>query len=264
MDAHSILHAGEAFEVLDKLRRCALPSLPAGALARDTVWRKDRDKSYTWDESYTLTENLYLLYAIGAGEEYRTLARRFLYDQYFDPLARGENILGGLHGYSHVNALCSAMQAWFVDASEKHLLAATNEYRMVAAQSYATGGWAPNELLEKPGSGKLLASLTTTHNSFETPCGTYASLKLARYLLEATRDGKYGDAMERVIWNSMFGALPLTPDGETFYYADFSNAARRVYSTAHWPCCAGTYTQVAADYGINTWQLGSAGKTVSE
>ncbi len=259
LDDHTLLQDPGAFEVLDKVRRCAEPNLPASALERDTYWRKERDFSYTWDESYTLPENLYLLYAAGAGEPYRKLARRFLYSGFFDPLARNENILGTLHGYSHVNALCSAMQAWFVDGSQTHLDAALNGYRMVAAQSYATGGWAPDELFEKPGSGKLLASLADSHNNFETPCGTYAFLKLSRYLLQATRDGSYGDAMERLLWNSMFGALPLQPDGHTFYYADANRQAQRVYSAHRWPCCAGTYTQVAADYGINTWLLGPAG-----
>ncbi len=255
LDAHVLLQAPEAFSILEKIRRCALPSLPGSALERDRVWRKDRDQSYTWDESYTLPENLYLLYQAGAGDAYRTMARAYLLDSFFDPLARGENVLGGLHGYSHVNALCSAVQAWIVDGSEKHLQAALNGYDMIAAQSYATGGWAPDETFEKPASGKLFASLIGTHNSFETPCGNYAFLKLSRYLLQITRDGRYGDAMERLLWNTMFGALPLQPDGRTFYYADFSHDARRVYSDHRWPCCAGTYTQVAADYGINSWML---------
>ena len=258
-DAHTLLSSSDAFAVAELVRRCAVPNLPASPVERATPWRLDRDLSFTWDESYTLPENLYLLYAAGAGDEYRALARRYLLDSFFDPLSRGENVLGGRHGYSHVNALSSAMQAWFVDGSRRHLEAAQNGFRMLAAQSYATGGWAPDELLETPGSGKLLASLDGTHNSFETPCGTYAVLKLARYLLQATGDGQYGDAMERVLWNATFGALPLQADGRTFYYADNNQNARRIYSAHRWPCCSGTYTQVAADFGINTWLLGSRG-----
>ena len=259
MDAHALLNDKQAFESLEKVHRCAAPSLPASARERDIVWREGRDPSYTWDESYTLPENLYLLYAMDAGDRYRTMAQRFLLDSFFDPLARGENNLGGRHGYSHANALCSAMQAWFVDGSQKHLQAAMNGYKFILAQSYATGGFAPDEMFTKPASGKLLASLTDTHNSFETPCCTYALLKLSRYLLQATRDGLYGDAMERVLWNTMFGCLPLQPDGHAFYYADNNQQAQRIYSAHRWPCCAGTYTQVAADYGINTWQLGPEG-----
>ena len=66
--------------------------------------------------------------------------------------------------------------------------------------------------------------------------------------------------MERLLCNTMFGVLPLQGDGHTFYYADNNFQAQRIYSAHRWPCCAGTFTQVAADYGINTWQLGSAGE----
>ncbi len=255
LDAHTLLGSPDALAIANKVRQCALSNLPAAALERDIVWRKERDFSYTWDESYTLPENLYLLYGAGAGSVYRRMAQGFLLDSFFAPLARNQDILGSLHGYSHVNALGSAMQAFFVEGSQVHLDAAVNGCRMIEAQSYATGGWAPDELFEKPGSGTLLASLTSTHNSFETPCGTYAMLKLSRYLLQWTWDGHYGDLMERVLYNSMFGALPLQPDGRTFYYADLNEDARRVYSAHRWPCCAGTYTQVAADYGVNSYLL---------
>ena len=35
-------------------------------------------------------------------------------------------------------------------------------------------------------------------------------MKLTRYLLRVTRDGKYGDSMERVMYNTVLGARPLT------------------------------------------------------
>ncbi len=258
MDAHALLHDPQAFPTLDKVRQAALPSLPGHAMERDIPWRANRDKSFFWDENYILPENLYLISAMGAGLAYRTMADQYLLNTFFDPLARNENVLGGLHAYSHVNALCSAMQAWFVAGSNRHLQAAVNGFAMLEAQSYSTGGWAPEETLEKPGSDRLFTSLTKTHNSFETPCGAYAHMKLTRYLLQATRDGHYGDSMERVMLNAALSARPMQGDGHSFYYADFSNAARRVDSTHRWPCCSGTLPQLAADYGINAYLLGPA------
>lgn len=186
MDAHALLHDPQAFPTLDKVHQAALPSLPGHAMERDIPWRANRDKSFFWDENYILPENLYLISAMGAGLAYRTMADQYLLNTFFDPLARNENVLGGLHAYSHVNALCSAMQAWFVAGSNRHLQAAVNGFAMLEAQSYSTGGWAPEETLEKPGSDRLFTSLTKTHNSFETPCGAYAHMKLTRYLLQAT------------------------------------------------------------------------------
>ncbi len=78
-------------------------------------------------------------------------------------------------------------------------------------------------------------------------------MKLTRYLLRATRNGSYGDSMERVMLNTVLGALPLQADGRSFYYADYNVAAKRIYSVHRWPCCSGTLPQVVADYGINTY-----------
>jgi DUF1680 family protein len=78
-------------------------------------------------------------------------------------------------------------------------------------------------------------------------------MKLTRYLLRATRDGKYGDSMERVMYNTVLGARPLLADGSNFYYSDYNFAGKRVYHNANWACCAGTLPQVATDYGINSY-----------
>ena len=94
-------------------------------------------------------------------------------------------------------------------------------------------------------------SLTNTHHSFETPCGSYAHFKLTRYLLRVTRDARYGDSMERMMYNTVLGALPLQENGKNFYYSDYNFDGQRVYKEARWACCSGTLPQVAADYRIN-------------
>jgi len=117
-------------------------------------------------------------------------------------------------------------------------------------QSFATGGWGPNESFVAPGGGELYASLTGTHRGFETPCGSYAHFKLTRYLLRVTRDGRYGDSMERVLYNTVLGAKRLQRDGRAFYYSDYHFSGRKVYFPDAWPCCSGTLPQVAADHRI--------------
>lgn len=210
--------------------------------------------SFNWDESYTLPENLFLVYQRGAGEKYRALGMQYLDDEtFFDPLARGENILGGKHAATYVNALNSAMQAYLVAGSGKHLRAAKSAFAMLTEQSFATGGWGPDEMLQAPGGDGLYASLAKSHNSFETPCGAYAHFKLTRYLLRATRDSRYGDSMERVMYNTVLGARPLQSDGSAFYYSDYNSNGAKVYSKHRWPCCSGTLPQAAADYRINTY-----------
>src|SRR5208337_412379 len=201
----------------------------------------------------TISENLFLAYQRGAGERYRELGRQYLYDEYYDPLAEGHDVLAGRHAYSYVNSLSSAMQAHLTLGSEKHLRAARNGFEMLSNQSFATGGWGPDETLRAPDSPDVAASLTESHSSFETPCGSYAHFKLTRYLLRVTRDSRYGDSMERVMYNTILGAKPLQPDGRTFYYSDYNFDGKKVYREAHWPCCSGTMPQIAADYRISTY-----------
>lgn len=257
IDAHSFCGLDPDYKLLNLTTNAAEPHLPPRALDRGEPQRKWRrsigeEDGVDYDESYTLPENLFLAWRRGAGDHYRMLASRFLSDDtFFNPLAAGKNVLAGHHAYSYCNALSSAMQAFFCNGSEKHLAAARNAFQMIEqTQSFATGGWGPNEEFVVPGTGALYSSLTRTHRGFETPCGSYAHFKLTRYLLRITSDGRYGDSMERVLYNTVLGARRLEPDGRAFYYSDYNNHASKTYFPDRWPCCSGTLPQVAADYHI--------------
>jgi DUF1680 family protein len=258
IDAHQFAGIPRALILLDRTTDAALPNLPPHALNRDEPqrqWRASRGEStandYTWDEPYTLPENLFLATQRGAGGRYEAIASRYLLDEtWFDPLSENQNVLAGHHAYSFCNSLSSAMQAYLCTGSQKHLRAAGNAFNMISAQSFATGGWGPNESFRAPDSDDLYNSLTKTHSSFETPCGSYAHFKLTRYLLRVTRDGRYGDSMERVLYNTVLGARQLEPDGHAFYYSDYNLSAHKSYFADLWPCCSGTLPQVAADYRL--------------
>ena len=256
IDAHQFAADPNALAVLNKTLDCALPHLPPGPLSRAEQYaRPHPDESYCWDEPYTLPENLFLAYQRGAGARFRSLGIHYLADDwYFDPLAAGQNVLPGKHAYSHVNALSSAMQAYFVLDSEKHLRAARNGFDFLrTTQSYVTGGWGPNETFREPLSGDMGKSLTNTHASFETPCGSYAHFKITRYLLRVTGDSRYGDSMEQVLYNTILGALPIQKDGHGFYYSDYNDDGVKVYHPDKWTCCTGTFAQITADYGISSY-----------
>ncbi len=262
IDAHQFAELPQAFPLLDRTTDAAQPHLPPHALDRDEPQRQWRasigdntTNDYCWDEPYTLPENLFLAAQRGAGDRYKQMAPRYLLDEtWFDPLAEDKNVLAGHHAYSFCNSLSSAMQAYLSTGSQKHLRAASNAFDMiVTTQSFGTGGWGPDESFRAPESGDLYASLTKTHKSFETPCGSYAHFKLTRYLLRVTRDARYGDSMERVLYNTVLGAKRLEPDGHAFYYSDYNLNATRTYFPDLWPCCSGTLPQVAADYRILTY-----------
>ncbi len=263
IDSHQ--HAGDrdAFRILERTTDVALPHLPGRAIEHGRSWRAGKDESWTWDESYTISENLFIAYQRGAGARYRALGAQYLDDEYYGPLADNHSNLAGRHAYSHVNSLSSAMQAYLTLGSERHLRAAENAFALLAAQSYATGGWGPDETLRGPDTDDLAQSLDNTHNSFETPCGAYAHFKLTRYLLRVSADARYGDSMERVMYNTVLGAKPMLADGSTFYYADCNFEGRKFYHQAKWPCCSGTLPQVATDYRINAYFRQRAGVLVN-
>jgi DUF1680 family protein len=267
LDSHTYVKDPNALAILEQTTNTALPHLPGHAIEHDVPWRTDKpkdDASWTWDESYTMPENLFLAYKRGAGKRYYDLGLQYLDNKtWFDPLSRNENVLNGRHAYSYVNSLSSAMMAYMVAGSTKHLDAARNAFAMLQEQSFATGGWGPDEMLRAPGSSDVYDSLTKTHHSFETPCGSYAHFKLTRYLLRVTRDSRYGDGMERMMYNTVLGAKPLQDNGENFYYADYNFNAKRVYKEARWACCSGTLPQVATDYRINMYFRGPQGVYVN-
>ena len=256
IDAHEYAHDPMAMDVHERLTRAIGSYLPEKALSRaEQRSRPHRDTAYTWDETYTLPENLFLAYQRSGKPLYLEMAKRFLEDDtYFNPLAEGNNVLPFEHAYSHVNAFSSAMQAYITLGSEKHLRAAKNGFEMLQkTQSFATGGWGPNEAFGEPGTGQLGDSLALTHSSFETPCGAYGHFKITRYLLRVTKDSRYGDSMERVLYNTILGAWPIQADGTSFYYSDYANTGRKAWYRDKWPCCSGTFPQLAADYHISTY-----------
>ena len=134
----------------------------------------------------------------------------------------------GRHAYSHVIALSSAAKARLVLGEEKYLRAMQNAWDLLeSTQQYATGGWGPNETFIEPHKGQLYESLRTTADHFETPCGSYAAIKLARYLLCATGDARYGDGLERVLFNGILAVKEPDADGDYPYYSTYGAQAQQ-------------------------------------
>ncbi|TCM07418.1 beta-L-arabinofuranosidase domain-containing protein [Sphingomonas sp. PP-CC-3G-468] len=265
VDAHAFADNRQALSLLDAATDAVLPRLPGRALDRSETEPNARpNMAFGWDETYTLSENLYRAAELGAGERYHRMARQYLLERtYLDPLAAGRNVLAGRHAYSHVNALASAMKAYIVDGDAKHLASARNGMNFVLDQSFATGGWGPDEAFVEPGSAKLGESLGTTHRSFEAPCGTFGHFKVARYLLRVTADSRWGDSMERLFYNAALGILPLQPNGAAFYYADYNEIGAKGYYEYACPCCSGSIGQLTADYGINAYLRDARGLFVN-
>ena len=97
--------------------------------------------------------------------------------------------------------------------------------------------------------GSLGRALETRSDTAEIVCGSSAGFKMARYLMRFTGEARYGDWMERLFYNGVGAALPLTGRGRNFYYGDYRvGGGMKVYNWDNFTCCSGTYSQNMADY----------------
>lgn len=218
-------------------------------------------------EWYTLSENLYRAYVLTGNSRYKDFADIWQYNVYWKFFTGGSDITPyhytqrpagweyqpsplNWHAYSHVNTLSSAAMAYGVTGEKQYLKTIVNAYDWLEkTQLYATGGYGPEEDLVPP-DGSLSDSLEKTFRSFETICGSWAGFKLGRYLMQFTGEARYGDWIEKLMYNGIGAALPMAAQGRTFYYSDYRmGGGRKIYHMdGTWPCCSGTYPQVVADY----------------
>jgi uncharacterized protein len=201
-------------------------------------------------EWYTVSENLYRAFLRTGDPKYRSFGDVWNYPSYWGMFTRSESPNPfGFHAYSHVNTLSSAAMTYAVTGDSQYLSAIRNAHDWFQeTQCYANGGFGPDENLVPP-DGTLGKMLESTGSSFESPCCSWAVFKLGRYLLEYTGEARFGDWMERLLYNGIGAALPPTEDGRSFYYSDFRvGGGRKTYYSVRWPCCSGTYIQAVADY----------------
>jgi len=202
-------------------------------------------------EWYTLSENLYRAYQLTGNAKYKEFGDIWRYDSYWNKFAETSNPTNayGVHAYSHCNSFSGAAMAYLIDGDAKLLTYMKNFYDFLQnSQCYATGGYGPAERYVI-NDGALGESLAIRLDSFECPCCTWAAVKLAKYLMMLTGESRYGDWIERLLYNGIGAALPIVENGKHFYYANYHlGAGMKVYSRNTYTCCSGTYFQNMAEY----------------
>ena len=211
---------------------------------------RERLYGQTQSEWYTLSENLYRAYQVTKDPKYLDFGKIWEYHDYWNVYARGEKVNTDVrhHAYSHVNTLSSAAAAYLVSGDETYKTIIKNAYDYLQAeQCFATGGYGPNEKFWNK--EDLVKVLENTHNTFETQCGSWAVFKLSKYLIEITGNAKYGDWIEKMIFNGIGANVPMTKDGHTHYYSDYNpRQGLKVNHHLGWTCCTGTRPQAVAEY----------------
>lgn len=216
--------------------------------AARTPWELHSGKPLEW---YTLSENLYRAYLVTGIEKYKEFGDVWRYDFYWNKFAQtsAPPDAHGVHAYSHCNSFSGAAMAYMIEGDESLLRKMKNFYDFLQdSQCYATGGYGPAERFVIH-DGALGDSLESRVDSFEAPCCTWAAFKLAKYLLIFTGEARYGDWLERLLYNGIGAALPIVSHGKHFYYANYHlGAGYKVYSRNIFTCCSGTYFQDVVEY----------------
>lgn len=228
-------------------------------LSRITDWaQKNLKRNFnvpSTNEWYTLSENLYRAYLATGDAKYRDFAEVWKYNDYWGCYADHVDLFTSrdprkkehYHAYSHVNTLGGAGLAYAVTGRTNYLATIVNGFNYLRTNElYATGGFGPNErLLPRT---QLVAALETTHKSFETQCGAWAVFKLCKQLIAYTGDSSPGDWVESVALNGLCATIPMTTNGNVFYYSDYNlHGGQKINVPISWSCCAGTRPQAAAD-----------------
>lgn len=202
-------------------------------------------------EWYTLSENQFRAYQLTGNPKFKNFAEIWLYHQYWNKFANTSSPIDaqGVHAYSHVNTFSGAAMAYAVSGDPTYLRIIKNAYDYLQnTQCYATGGYGPNERF-MASDGSLGKALETRSDTFETLCGSWAGFKLSRYLMQFTGEARYGDWIERLLYNGAGAALALRPGGRNFYYSDYRiSGGMKVDYWDNYTCCSGTLFQDVADY----------------
>lgn len=246
VDVYEYVGCERALEHLDKITDWAEKNL-------------DRSNSYALPtEWYTLSENLYRAYELTGNKRYYNFAKVWEYNDYWDLLAKNQSIFQktlktnpkheSYHAYSHVNSLSSAARAYEVTGERHYLDTIVNGYQFLQeTQCFATGGFGPEEQLVVPdGLPETLVGTRRGESNvhvrfhFETSCGSWAGLKLARYLQTFTGQAYYGDWIERLTYNGVGAMIPMNSYGMIMYGSKYHLYGAQKSLFTVWFCCQGT------------------------
>jgi DUF1680 family protein len=193
-----------------------------------------------------MQESLTELYAITKDPEHLRLARLFDHRVVFDPLARGEDALDGLHANTQIPKAIGAERDCALTGEARYCRVAETFWTRVAKErSYAIGGHSEDEHF-------FPVARFSRHlgESTAETCNTYNMLKLSRALFLRDRVPARVDFYERGLFNHILASNDPA-SGEVTYYVPMKPGAWRTYSTredSFW-CCVGTGMENPARFG---------------
>ena len=191
-----------------------------------------------------ITEGFVELYRVTGEKKYLDFARSLQYEPhwyYLKPYDAWEKNIS--QARYHVYVMLS------------HMYPDTELYRLIDGEDYLKKSlWMKQELLERGRGGLLVTGSTSQGEHFtynqdgsgavEESCVTAYLLRWIDSLLRLEGDMRYGDVMERAVYNALFGAQ--APDGRRIcYFTPFTG--KRRFQTRDTFCCNGNFRRAVAE-----------------
>ena len=193
-----------------------------------------------------MNEVLANLYAVTGNPEHLRLARTFEHRRVFDPLARREDRLDGLHANTQIPKIIGVAREYEVTGEGRYRDIAEYFWQRVALRrSYVIGGHSDREHF-------FPVTEFAKHLSPETAetCNTYNLLKLTRHLFGWEPSVETMDFYERALYNHILASQD--PERGMFVYLmSLKPGHFKTYSEpedSFW-CCVGTGMENHAKYG---------------
>jgi hypothetical protein len=186
------------------------------------------------------------LYGATGDADYLKTAEAFNQKKIFDPLARGEDTLNGLHANTQIPKMIGAARQYELTGDARDAGIATFFWQEVALhRSYVIGDHSDREHF-------FPTNDFAKHLSAETAetCNTYNMLKLTRHLFGWSPDAGAMDFYERALYNDILASQD-PEQGMFVYLMSLKPGHFKTYSTpedSFW-CCVGTGMENHAKYG---------------
>jgi len=193
-----------------------------------------------------MNEVLANLYGVTGDPTHLRLARAFDQAAVFDPLARGEDKLDGLHANTQIPKMIGAAREYELTGEARYrTIAGTFWDRVALHRSYVIGGDSDREFFFPVAEFARHLSPETTET-----CNTYNMLKLTRHLFAWQADARTMDFYERGLYNHILASQDPAL-GTCVYLMSLEPGHFKTYATpenSFW-CCVGTGMENHAKYG---------------
>jgi DUF1680 family protein len=190
------------------------------------------------------------LYADTGDARWLALSGKFEHRAIIDPLAAGQDILGGKHGNTQVPKMIGSLSRYIYTGDQTDYKAATFFWDEVALHhSFATGGHGKNEYLSRPDHLNDMIDGRTAET-----CDVYNMIKMSRELFSIDPEIRYADFHERALFNHILASQDPS-DGRVCYMVPVGRGVQHEYQDKFedFTCCVGSGMESHALHGYGIY-----------